>query len=125
MADIDLFKQVNDSAGHECGDRLLQTAAALFLRECRDTDYVCRWGGEEFMFLFIDTDLAKASVIAERIRAAFESVSYECAGTERRTISIGLTQSGPDVPVDRLIKRADDLLYEAKRTGRNRVVARG
>ena len=122
MADIDFFKQVNDSAGHDCGDRLLQLAADLFQRECRDTDYVCRWGGEEFMFLFLDTDLDSASVITERIRIAFENSSCQCVGSGRRTISIGLTQSDPEVSLNQLIKRADELLYSAKSRGRNRVV---
>lgn len=72
MADLDFFKRVNDTAGHECGDRLLRTAAEVFLRECRNTDYVCRWGGEEFMFLLVDADLGKATIVAERVRAAFE-----------------------------------------------------
>ena len=95
MADLDYFKRVNDTAGHECGDRLLRTAAEVFLRECRNTDYVCRWGGEEFMFLLVDADLGKATIVAERVRAAFERASRGCGcGDEGpRTVSIGVTQS--------------------------------
>ena len=122
MADMDHFKEVNDSAGHACGDRLLQTAAAIFKRECRDTDYICRWGGEEFMFLFLDTNLETALPITERIRSTFEEASCQCTGSFSTTISIGLTQSNHDIPLDGLIKKADELLYVAKRAGRNRVV---
>jgi len=124
MADLDFFKRVNDTAGHECGDRLLRMAADLFVRECRDSDSVCRWGGEEFMFLFVDTELGSATLVAERVRAAFERSACGCAGDEPRTISVGLTQSEAGVPVDELVRKVDDLLYEAKRSGRNRVVAR-
>ena len=123
MADIDHFKVVNDTSGHDCGDRLLKAAASIFLNECRDTDYICRWGGEEFMFLFLDTDLDKAFSISERIRISFDKYACQCTGVINTTISIGLTESNPEVAIDILIKKADKLLYDAKKAGRNRVIS--
>ncbi len=122
MIDIDNFKKVNDTYGHECGDNVLKAVADLFLSECREYDYICRWGGEEFLLLFIDTDLTTAATIAERIRSLFGHKENICMDRCSSTLSVGITEFKPDLTMKQLIDLADDALYSAKKNGRNRVV---
>ena len=122
MADLDDFKHINDTHGHDCGDEVLRTAAAVMQRECRDTDSLCRWGGEEFLILFADTGPEAAAVVAERIRLAFAASEAACAPGKTITLSLGLAASNPELSLDEVISRADAALYEAKKAGKNRVV---
>jgi len=125
MCDIDKFKAVNDTYGHLAGDEVLKQIAALLKGEAREIDRVGRYGGEEFLLILPGTVLDAAVTFAERLREKVEShtFSYE-GGTLRRTMSCGVA-SAPHPKVkdqEALVRAADDALYVAKETGRNRVV---
>lgn len=123
MMDVDLFKPVNDTYGHGVGDDVLRHIATLITSSLRTGDFVARFGGEEFMALLPDTDLDGATIVAEKIRATVETSPEPTVG--RVTISIGATLvSAADGEMDRAVRRADAALYDAKRGGRNLVVAR-
>jgi diguanylate cyclase (GGDEF)-like protein len=117
--DIDRFKEVNDRYGHSAGDHVLKTIADIVRENIRKIDYFVRWGGEEFMIISSETNLKEACVLAERIREAIESYTFEDVG--KVTVSLGLTESKENDTKDSLIKRADDAMYEAKKKGRNLV----
>lgn len=123
MADVDHFKQVNDTYGHPTGDAVLQATAEAILRVVRTTDVAGRYGGEEFLAVLPHTDLDGAFTLAERLRIAIESA--ECvAGDGRRfsvTSSFGVAQLARSEDVAALVQRVDGALYEAKAAGRNRV----
>ena len=119
MFDIDHFKMVNDAYGHNVGDSVLRTLVEIVKRNLRNTDYFCRWGGEEFLILSPETDLENATALAERLRIATEKHSFE--GVNRITISLGVTQFSKKDGVDSFLMRVDDALYIAKNRGRNRV----
>lgn len=125
MLDLDHFKEVNDTCGHQFGDHVLSGTAVLILNETRVTDTVARYGGEEFAILLPSTDLAGALAIAERIRSKAENFLHRQQETARTvTISIGLAtlaQHRPEKP-EVLLGLADRALYEAKTAGRNRVM---
>jgi len=127
MLDIDYFKAVNDTHGHPAGDDVLRELAARMLRQVRSVDLVARLGGEEFVAVMPETNLAGAVVVAERLRQAVSAEPFTIQATGLRlpvTISIGVAASnGPGETVENLLKRADDALYEAKRNGRNRVLS--
>jgi diguanylate cyclase (GGDEF)-like protein len=115
MADIDYFKEYNDTHGHEAGDAILAKVAALFLRNIRETDLAVRYGGEEFFILLPQTSVAEAREIAERMRRSVE----EEAGL---TVSLGVATYHEDMKDrEEVVKEADDALYRAKQNGRNRV----
>ncbi len=127
MFDVDRFKAVNDKYGHPAGDDVLRELAARMLRQVRSVDLVARLGGEEFVAVMPETNLAGAAVVAERLRLAVAQEPFVVQGTGEKlpvTISIGVaaTDDGGD-SVETLLKRADDALYRAKNTGRNRVVS--
>jgi two-component system cell cycle response regulator len=120
MADLDAFKAVNDSHGHETGDRVLAAAAAALARALRAEDVLGRLGGEEFLALLPDTGEEAASHAAERLRAAVQDVG-SAGGLPPVTASVGwAVLAGGDEPDD-LVRRADMALYSAKAAGRNRV----
>lgn len=121
--DLDNFKSVNDNYGHECGDRVLKNASKIFVKECRETDHVCRWGGEEFLCLFVASDMASGLWVTERIRKVFEKQDYPCLDRANVTISAGVAEYQEGMTMDHLIAEADKALYEAKRKGRNRIEA--
>jgi diguanylate cyclase (GGDEF)-like protein len=124
--DLDRFKALNDSLGHAAGDVAIRRFGEIMREEIRGTDIACRYGGEEFAILFPETPAAAARAVAERIRAAVESVRFEAAGRPFRiTVSAGV--AGADgVPDGKgLLVRADRALYAAKGEGRNRVVLSG
>lgn len=117
MFDIDLFKQINDSQGHDVGDAVLQHVAAVTRGVLRKSDLFARWGGDEFMVLSHHTDLAAGRLLAERIRAAIGATPF-AAGTPL-TVSVGVTSWEPGDTSESLLKRADEALYAAKNSGRN------
>ncbi len=120
--DIDHFKQVNDTYGHECGDMVLASAANCIKESLRGSDIVFRYGGEEFVILLSDTDLAGAKIISERIRAKIENhtIAYGMA-TLKLTASLGISTLRKDDTPESLTNRADKAMYYAKEKGRNQV----
>lgn len=126
MADLDLFKKLNDTYGHAAGDTVLRAFAALIQESLRQSDLVCRYGGEEFAFIFPEINLGEALKLAERFRAACADREIELADGQRVrvTFSMGLADA-TDCTLETALNRADEALYEAKRRGRNRVVAAG
>jgi len=119
MVDLDHLKRVNDTFGHDVGDRALQEVAQLLAREIRRTDRVGRWGGEEFLIVAPETDRKAAWMLAQRLKETLETHSFDQVGTI--TASYGVASFRPDDTVQSLIKRADEALYRAKTGGRNRV----
>ncbi len=126
IADIDHFKKVNDTYGHDGGDAVLREFSARFRRNTRGIDLACRLGGEEFVIIMPDTELARAYQVAERMRACIEAEPFQVNPQTaiRVTASVGLaTLERVDDTPETLYKRADNALYAAKRSGRNRVIA--
>jgi two-component system cell cycle response regulator len=127
IMDIDFFKQVNDSYGHDIGDEVLKEFASRIAANVRGIDLACRYGGEEFVVVMPDTDLAFACNIAERLRQSIETTPVKISRAPNQlniTISIGIAQcEGGADSAEKLLHRADQALYRAKRTGRNKVVA--
>lgn len=125
MADLDDFKVVNDRHGHAAGDAVLEGAASLLRQTVRTDDYVARWGGEEFILLFADTDLEGGRVIAEKIRQNVLGRSWEFEGrTLSITVTIGACACDGRGELDALLRRADEALYEGKASGRNQVIVK-
>ena len=127
MLDIDYFKVVNDTHGHDAGDAVLREFAERVRRNIRGIDLACRLGGEEFVVVMPDTDLAKAYLIGERLRQCIAAAPFDAgekASALKMTASVGVAaiEQPSDTP-SRILKRADQALYCAKRDGRNRVVA--
>ena len=125
MCDLDKFKSVNDTYGHQAGDEVLKQLARILKEEAREIDRVGRYGGEEFMLLLRGTVLDAAVTFAERVRKRIEGHTFTFdGGTLQRTASFGV--SGLPHPKitqsDALVRTADDALYVAKETGRNRVI---
>ncbi len=124
MVDVDYFKQVNDTYGHDVGDRVLKSVADILQKNVRESDIVIRFGGEEFMVLLMDVQVGKSEEVAEKIRRAMENHTIEAPGVVlKKTVSIGVSE----FPVDsdriwQCIKFADVALYKAKEMGRNRIV---
>jgi diguanylate cyclase (GGDEF)-like protein/PAS domain S-box-containing protein len=120
MVDVDHFKRVNDRYGHSVGDQVLQHVAECLRSMVRDTDVICRYGGEEFCIVLTQTDLAGAALAAERYRQAIES---SLCGGIAVTVSLGVSSVvlGARTPLE-LLDQADQALYVAKRAGRNRAV---
>ncbi len=128
MLDIDHFKKINDSFGHDIGDEVLREFAVRLATNVRAIDLPCRYGGEEFVVLMPDTQVADAERIADRIRRHVGGLPFRVdGGSELLTVTISVGVAGTigetDSP-DALIKRADEALYEAKAAGRNRVITR-
>lgn len=121
MFDIDLFKAVNDTFGHEAGDTVLTTIASRVTSRLRDVDSFARWGGEEFLLLLPGTDLDGAIALAETCREIIAASPME--GVGKVTASFGVADYGREKNVTALIRRADEALYNAKNKGRNRVEA--
>jgi diguanylate cyclase (GGDEF)-like protein len=123
MADLDLFKKLNDTYGHAAGDTVLRAFAALLQETLRQSDLAGRYGGEEFAFLFPEISVAEAAQLAERFRAACAEHDIRLADGRviRVTFSMGLADAS-ESSLEAALNRADEALYEAKRQGRNRVV---
>ncbi len=127
MLDIDHFKKINDSFGHDAGDEVLREFAVRLASNVRAIDLPCRHGGEEFVVVMPETSLADAERIAERIRLHVAGAPFRIShGREVLTVTISIgvaATNGPHDTPEALLKRADEALYEAKETGRNRVIA--
>ncbi len=122
LGDIDFFKKVNDTYGHECGDLVLKQVSRTMKEHIRKQGFVARWGGEEFLIVLEDTDLENAHRLLEEIRLAVSKleISYEDK-IVRVSMTMGLTEND-NSGSDNLLRMADNLLYQGKATGRNRVV---
>ncbi|TVQ41911.1 MAG: GGDEF domain-containing protein [Wenzhouxiangella sp.] len=126
MADLDHFKHVNDTYGHDIGDEVLREVARRMRAMLRTEDRAVRWGGEEFMVLLTDTSMEQASVVAEKLRRTIAEESIECNGLDISiTISIGVAEHCGEHDALDIIRRADRALYRAKHEGRNRVCVDG
>lgn len=126
ITDIDRFKAVNDTYGHDVGDEVLREFARRIRSTVRGADLACRYGGEEFVVVMPDTDAQSAASIAERLRGIIEAAPFPmpAGGSLQITASLGIASftTGVQTP-EQLLKNADKALYEAKNRGRNRVVA--
>lgn len=124
LVDIDYFKSVNDTHGHQCGDLVLRHVAHVLRETVRTADLVARWGGEELMLLVPDTDLAGCQIVAERLRARVEASPFDVEGKRILvTISLGATsvEGHFNGAKEQVIRITDAALYKAKQEGRNRV----
>lgn len=119
LYDVDHFKAVNDTYGHQIGDRVLVALARTVTAQIRETDLLARWGGEEFVLLLPDTDGRNACATAEKLRAAVERTEIDTVGGVR--CSFGVAEYGAGDTAETILARADQALYKAKRKGRNRV----
>lgn len=126
MADLDYFKKLNDTYGHAAGDAVLRAFAEQVRETLRQSDLVCRYGGEEFAFLFPEISPDETARLAERLRvaSAAQAVPLPDGRSVTATVSIGLADAS-ECPIEIALKNADEALYEAKRLGRNRVVIGG
>jgi two-component system cell cycle response regulator len=127
VLDIDFFKSINDNHGHDCGDDVLREFAIRVRKSIRGIDLACRMGGEEFVVVMPETDMAVAATVAERLRRKIAAEPFPIEQGKKKidvTISIGIAamETSHD-SATQLLKRADQALYRAKRDGRNRVVA--
>ncbi len=124
MLDLDFFKQVNDTHGHEAGDKVIKTLADILQRNVRGSDMAVRYGGEEFLLVLVDTGAEAALTVAEKIRGEVEATKVPLpGGMLQKTISIGVAEYPKDSDTFwQVVKFADVALYQAKSSGRNRVV---
>ena len=119
MIDVDKFKSVNDTHGHQAGDLVLQTVAQVLDATVRESDFVGRWGGEEFMVLCPATKRSDAGIVAEKLRAAIAAHEFPIVGS--KTASFGVAELAVGEKLEHAVERADSALYRAKENGRNRV----
>lgn len=124
MFDIDFFKQVNDTYGHQCGDFILKQVSNAALQTFRKTDTVFRFGGEEFTVILTETDINQAIIPLERFRKTIETLNLEYQGQEIHiTVSIGACQLTNKISTkDNFIEETDKALYKAKNEGRNKTI---
>ena len=118
--DLDHFKAINDTLGHLMGDEVLKQVTAALQAQIRMTDLLVRMGGDEFLLVLPDTDMAAARHLAERLCRAVDALDIRCNG-DKLGISIGLAQWQPGMSRDQWLEQADDLLYQAKKNGRAQV----
>ena len=119
MLDVDHFKQVNDRHGHQIGDRTLTELVGALRQRLRATDIIGRWGGEEFLLICPDTDLAGTARLADMLRQHIADQTF--SSRDSQTASFGVACHRAMDSVEDLVSRADSALYRAKRDGRNRV----
>lgn len=121
MADLDNFKSLNDTYGHQAGDQVLAAFGQVMHASIRQEDLAARYGGEEFILMLPGTTIEDATILAERLRESLENLAFPPLKT-RVTASFGIAQYQPDDTFETLVKRADEGLYAAKASGRNRVM---
>lgn len=119
IVDVDHFKSVNDTHGHQVGDQVLKHVAEVLSTTVRESDFVGRWGGEEFMVLCPNTKAADARLVAEKLRAAIAGHAFPVVG--KKTASFGVAELARGEALEKAVERADEALYQAKESGRNRV----
>lgn len=125
ICDLDRFKQVNDTYGHQAGDDVIKCLASLLKSSCRPGDLVARYGGEEFVMLYADCDQASAAARADEVRRRLGQVPQERMGGRPVTASFGVTENQPGDTPETMLRRADRALLSAKDQGRNRVTQMG
>ncbi|AUZ44093.1 diguanylate cyclase [Pseudomonas orientalis] len=124
MLDLDHFKRINDGYGHLAGDKVLKIIANVLRKRLRSTDFIARFGGEEFVLLMPDSALSDALAVGEMLRVAVEACPFHFKGEPVTiTVSMGVAQFQPGERSDLALKRADEALYRAKAAGRNQVQA--
>lgn len=119
--DLDFFKRVNDTYGHNVGDEVLRAFSRLMGEQLSGRDFAARLGGEEFLIVLVKSDLESCVQLAERVRSAVPTLRFSSASNLSVTVSIGVAQFSAGESLDQLLARADDALYQAKHSGRNRV----
>ncbi len=119
MIDIDFFKEINDEYGHLYGDQVLQGLTILIQGHLRESDVICRWGGEEFLIVLNSCNVSSAFEVAEKIRLAVDEATFCDEKTIKVTISIGVSEYNDKRSIDDMINNADIALYNAKNAGRN------
>lgn len=126
LLDVDYFKLINDTHGHDAGDAVLQQLSSVLINTCRSGDFVFRMGGEEFLLVLVDIELDAAKVVTEKIRKEIEKELFTLANNQKVnvTASLGLTMYEGHPDYDVLLQLADKALYDAKHAGRNRVAIR-
>lgn len=126
LGDIDDFKKINDTYGHDAGDKVLQAVAAVFKKSVRRDDIVCRWGGEEILAYLPGCPKGEAGKIAERILDAIRKLSVDAGGNgcmiQNITMTMGIAASNEVYELHRAVQKADERLYSGKRNGKNQVV---
>ena len=123
MFDLDHFKTVNDTYGHNCVDKILKEISALVITLIRDTDILARYGGEEFCCVLPETKIDRALSVAERIRKTTEETEFFHDGIKVKvTLSLGVAEISPETDIpEKLVRKADEALYRVKKDGRNQV----
>jgi diguanylate cyclase (GGDEF)-like protein len=124
MADLDFFKQVNDTYGHDAGDIVLKELAMTLSSNVRETDMVVRYGGEEFLLVLRDTGAEDADMVAKKLRVTVEAMKVQLPGVQlQKTLSIGVATFQEDSDSFwQIVKYADVAMYQAKESGRNRIL---
>ncbi len=123
IADIDFFKNVNDTYGHNAGDTVLKKLATMYNSHFRDTDIICRWGGEEFIFIIKRINESSIDYKLESLRSKIEKHTFKHKNDKIKiTVSFGVCTVDSDIDVDKNIEYADEALYHAKENGRNKIV---
>jgi len=123
IIDVDFFKKINDKFGHPAGDKVLKILAEVFKKRTRDSDFVARMGGEEFMLVLTETSADDALIVTDKLRGVIEQANFHFRDTAVPvTVSCGITDYSEGDSVEELYSRADEALYEAKEGGRNRCV---
>jgi diguanylate cyclase (GGDEF)-like protein len=127
MVDIDNFKSINDRFAHASGDEVLRRVAALMRTSLRDSDYVARYGGDEFVLVFPETRLTNARMVCEMVRERVAAEDWSAIGPDVKiTVSLGVAERSPNTnSPDLLLNAADRMLYRAKRAGKNSVAPIG
>ncbi|HSH26910.1 MAG TPA: GGDEF domain-containing protein, partial [Wenzhouxiangella sp.] len=122
--DLDGFKAINDRYGHQAGDGVLHQFTSVVNSIIRESDTLCRWGGDEFLILMAGCNAAEAAAVAEKIRRAVDERNFIFANHQLRlTVSIGVTEIAMDDGMETAVARADQALYQAKEAGRNRTAS--
>ena len=124
VGDLDYFKSINDDFSHAIGDEVLRRVALILRKNTRSTDVVARYGGEEFVIAFPESTVQQAAIRCEALRAAIEQHTWQEVHPDLRvTMSMGLCDDTKRGSIEKMLAAADEGLYEAKRSGRNRVVS--
>jgi diguanylate cyclase (GGDEF)-like protein len=122
LSDIDNFKKVNDTYGHDFGDYVLTQVGGILKDGVRNQDHVCRWGGEEFLLVLPETDMTGGVVVSQKIQKVLREYQLVLGSVEAKvSLTFGVTLYDPFNEVDETVKRADELLYIGKKNGKDRI----